>query len=116
MKSYTYTAHGYTFDRVNKATARRAYNNGLTVILCPCNLRPGGPWHPEISINKAPSEKPFDQKITEFEYYNCPTTQTGKYPAFYIPVRYVDRFSGEPTASGTRTAIKEYDYSYLKED
>lgn len=51
MRKYTYKDGNHTFKRVNKTTARRAYNNGLRVILCPCNLRPGFPFHPEISIS-----------------------------------------------------------------
>lgn len=43
MYQYQYRQGRYTFKRVNKATARRAYNNGLRVILCPCKLRPRFP-------------------------------------------------------------------------
>lgn len=32
MKKYTYTKNGFTFERIDKKQARRAYNNGLTVI------------------------------------------------------------------------------------
>lgn len=41
MKKYEYIENGYTFQRVSKKDARRAYNNGLVVIFCPVNLRPG---------------------------------------------------------------------------
>ena len=51
MKKYTFTDGGYTFQRIDKKTARRAYNNGLRVMLCPVNLRPGYPYHPETSIS-----------------------------------------------------------------
>lgn len=51
MKKYTFTDGGYTFQRIDKKTARRAYKNGLRVILCPVNLRPGHPYHPETSIS-----------------------------------------------------------------
>ena len=46
MKKRTYTDSGFTFERVDKKTARKVYNNGLRVVLCPVNLRPGYPWHP----------------------------------------------------------------------
>lgn len=51
MKKYTFTDDGYTFQRVDRKAARRAYNNGLRVMLCPVNLRPGYPYHPETSIS-----------------------------------------------------------------
>lgn len=31
MRKYTYTENGFTFERIDKKQARRAYNNGLTV-------------------------------------------------------------------------------------
>lgn len=43
MNRYTWTENGFTFKRINKAQARRAYNNGLRVVVCPVNLRPGFP-------------------------------------------------------------------------
>lgn len=33
MKKYTFTDGGYTFQRIDKKTARRAYNNGLRATL-----------------------------------------------------------------------------------
>lgn len=40
MRKYIFTEKSHTFKRINKKTARTAYKNGLTVIICPCNLRP----------------------------------------------------------------------------
>lgn len=51
MRQYTFTENGFTFERVDKRQARKAYNNGLRVVVCPVNLRPGYPWHPEISVS-----------------------------------------------------------------
>lgn len=51
MRAYTFTENGFTFERVDKKQARKAYNNGLRVMVCPVNLRPGYPWHPEISVS-----------------------------------------------------------------
>lgn len=41
MRKYSYTENGFTFERIDRATARRAYINGLSVVACPVNLRPG---------------------------------------------------------------------------
>ena len=48
--------------------------------------------------------------MNEFEFYNLINTETGRYTAFYIPVRYVDRFTGEPCNPDRAGAILEYDY------
>ena len=45
-------SNGKTWERIDKKTARTAYNNGLTVLFCPVNMRPFTPWHLEIDINK----------------------------------------------------------------
>lgn len=112
MNQYEYKQGRYTFKRVNKATARKAYNNGLRVILCPCNLRPGSPWYCELDISgKAPAT--FEAQVNAFEYYNL-NRETGRYTAFYIPVRKVDRFTGETPTAGTLETVEEYDYSYLQ--
>lgn len=49
MRKYTFIEKGHTFKRIDKKTARTAYKNGLTVIICPCNLRPFTPWHNDYS-------------------------------------------------------------------
>ena len=111
MKQYTYTDGGKTYTRISKAKARAAYNAGLEVVLCPVNLRPGAPWYPEITVCKEYSEsETFEQVLNNFAFYNVRGKEIGHYPAFYIPVRYVDRFSGEPCNPGDAGAILEYDY------
>ena len=82
------------YTRISKSAARAAYIAGKTVILCPCNLRPFGPWHPETNINRARHteyitdeisvKNLFNNLVNSFEYYNCSNTETGKYTAFYI--------------------------------
>lgn len=112
MKKYTYTHDGYTFERVSKTTARRAYKNGLRVVLCPCNLRPGYPFHPETSIS-GKAAATFEEALNAFEYYNIRNRETGYYTAFYIPVREVDRFTGEAPTAATLGTVKQYDYRYI---
>lgn len=113
MNRYTWTENGFTFKRINKAQARRAYNNGLRVVVCPVNLRPGYPFHPEISVS-GKSGATFDEMLNAFIFYNIRNSETGYYPAFYIPVETVDRFTGEKPTAGTLGTVKQYDYSYME--
>lgn len=45
MNKYSFTNNGKTWERITKKQARAAYNNGLTVLFCPVNMRPFTPWH-----------------------------------------------------------------------
>lgn len=111
MRQHTYTDRGKTYTRISRAKAHAVYNAGLEVVLCPVNLRPGMPWHPEIHVSKERSEgESFDNVLNAFEFYNIRDTKTGYYTAFYIPVHHVDRFSGEPCNPWDAGAILEYDY------
>jgi len=82
--------------RINKRVARRLFDEGKTIIICACKLRPGGPlyirkyWNPEIIVNKTnmsnryyPETIYFDRIVRDYEWYNC-TYETGYYSAFYI--------------------------------
>ena len=113
-RSYSREIKGnrFYFERVDKKTARRAYNNNLTVIFCPVNLSPFSPWGLDMPMNKENyncNGIEFEKLINEFEFYNC-NSETGRYTAFYIPVKYTDGFSPEPKPGN----IKSYDYKYLE--
>lgn len=87
MKKYSFTNNGKTFERVAKKQAEKAYNNGLTVIFCPVNMRPFAPWHLEITVNKAfegYNGISFESAVNAFEIYNCTNAETGRYTAFYM--------------------------------
>ena len=81
------------FTRIAKLNAKRRYENGETIYLCPHGLRPGAPWHPEVAITKvgrdedvqyfAGSDDEFEKIVAEFTHYNC-NYSSGKYPAYYI--------------------------------
>ena len=86
MREYTFTDGVYTVEIVSKATARKAYKNGLRVLLCPVNLRPGYPFHPETSIS-GKAAATFEEQLNAF---------TGK----------------KPTAATLET-VKQYDYRYI---
>lgn len=114
MNNYNYSDGGFTFKRVNKATARRTYNNGLRVVMCPCNLRPGAPWYPEVSVI-GKSGATFEAAVNAFEFYNVRNRETGRYTAFYIPVVTVDRFTGETPTEATIGTVEQYDYRYYEQ-
>lgn len=119
MRAYTWTKNGFTFERINKKQARAAYNNGLTVVFCPCNLRPGSFWGLDMDMNKNNQNcagVDFDGVVNAFEWYNCRDRETGKYTAFYIPVEYVDRFTGQPPTAGTLGTVKQYNTAYMEEN
>lgn len=91
MREYTFSKNGRTYKRISKKAARSAYKSGLTVIICPCNLRPTQYSHAmnrkdreQFVIDEIGVLNDFNNMISSFEYYNCTNTKTGKYSAFYI--------------------------------
>lgn len=85
-EEYFYSA-GITYKRITKAAARKLYEAGKNIVLCPCNLRPFSFWHPEIETNKEQSvEASFYKLVNEFEFYNCTNSETGKYTNFYTAI------------------------------
>lgn len=103
MRKYTLYNDGFTFQRINKTQAERAYKNGLTIIVSPVNINPFGIMGGGSHITLRPGDN-FNKVINAFEYYNCTNSEIGRYAAFYIPVRS-NEFDNRP----------EYDYSYLQQ-
>ena len=117
MNKYSFTNNGKTWERITKKQARAAYNNGLTVRFCPCNLRPGSPFRLDMDMNRAQENcagVDFEKLLNAFEFYNCTVNETGRYTAFYIPVVTVDRFTGEAPTAYTLETVKQYDYSVME--
>ena len=76
-----YTVNG--LERVSKAQARRLFAANVTPIFaCPCKLRPGGPWSPEVML-PTDAGATFGQLANAATYYKC-TPDTGRYLAFYV--------------------------------
>ena len=82
MIQYEFTDGGKHYVRINKAKAKREYERGTEVIVCPCNLRPFTMWHCECVV----SEGGFDRFVNEFEFYACLNSETGRKSAFYMCV------------------------------
>lgn len=77
------------YRRVSKWIARKLYDDGVEVYMCPCNLRPGEPWHPEVAVRLSDGEEfpcapaPFEDVVRGFQFFNC-SYSAGYYPAFYV--------------------------------
>ena len=70
--------------KVNKAVARKAFNNGEVVHIVPCKVNPDSMWFRDsmIVVNKLRTPD-FDSIVSKFEYYNC-NYGMGKRAAYYI--------------------------------
>lgn len=76
---------GRKWHRVNKRRARRAFESNDRLVLCACNMRPFGPWHPEIEVTDIRDHwSDFDTMVNDFEYYNCSHPGEGSYASFYM--------------------------------
>ena len=78
------------FKKINKAQARKLYNNNVNVYILPCKVYPNynNAWIQPIKLNKEECidknyENDFDKIINNFEFYNC-NTNLGRYTSFYI--------------------------------
>lgn len=77
------TSNKYT--RINKTRARNLFNQGIDIMIVPCNVACdfNNTWiRPYIINNKENAY--FDNTINAFEYYNCNDSETGLYTAYYI--------------------------------
>lgn len=86
MNKYTFEMGGKTYCRISKATARKMYERGGGFLACPCKLRPGWPWHPEVYICREmafPYAGTFDKTIAYVTGMNCINSETGRYLAYY---------------------------------
>ena len=69
-------------ERINKRVARKLFNEGKTLWITACNMRP----ECGLLMNAGTYENEFvdfDKFVNSFAYYNC-NNETGRYPAFYI--------------------------------
>lgn len=87
MNKYTFEKDGKTYCRISKAAAREYYETGVEIYACPCKLRPGGPWHPEVYICREmafPYAGTFDKVTAYVAGINCINSETGRYLAYYV--------------------------------
>lgn len=81
--------------RISKRRARRLYDEGKSIILCPVKCDPTNAYYPmsfkislddKFDVEPLDWEKEFDSRVNRFEYYNCQYSELGKYSAFYVEV------------------------------
>lgn len=77
--------------QVQKRTAKKLYNAGKIIYLCPCKMTPIGVWNIGCAVSKEynpyqdvriDDNKSFEHVVNSFNYYNC-GSDTGKYITFY---------------------------------
>lgn len=74
---------GKNWVRISKSEARKLYDRGEIICLCPCKLRPFTSRYYEFITEADRTEKKgFDELINSMEFYNC-NSETGKYVSFY---------------------------------
>lgn len=100
MREYSFTDGNSVYKRVSKGKAKRIYNNGYAIIVCPCNLRPDSIWKPYGHFYRRDNddvyepidrEEQFDYKTNRFAYYNC-NSESGNYLAYYVNEAVADLF------------------------
>lgn len=71
------------FIRVSKPRARKEYEAGRKLFICPWKVNPNNVWGIGSMIEKVNGIS-FDSMINNYSYYNCNYRELGYYPAFYI--------------------------------
>lgn len=82
--------------RISKAKARKLWGKA-DLSLCPVNLAPDGGFRPNMDVfakdissllsseyDFERNRADFDAYVQNFEWYNCPSNETGTYTAFYL--------------------------------
>lgn len=72
------------FQRITKQEAKRLFECGETIVLCPCKLRPGFPWSPH-SYSSQRDDRTFAQLLASWTFYNS-SWEAGYYPHFYLEI------------------------------
>lgn len=107
MKYWTLLCGKYVCYRITKQKAELAYRNGLRVILCGARVTDSHPLSYCSCVDRS-SGRTFQDVVEQF-------VQEKKRASYFIPCRYVSRFSGEPVDSNHEEAILEYDYEFINE-
>lgn len=124
MNNKYFYDNGRTFKRITRKQAITAYMNGLKIVVSAVNIRPfnmqalgydciSRKRREQFAVDEIGVKNDFIAWLNSFEYYNCNNAECGRYAAFYIPVRTVDRFTGEEPTAHTLGTVEEYDHSFI---
>ena len=87
MINYTLTdSHGNNWQRVNKRKAKRLFESGNSVVLCPHKMFPFGDWQLGTLHSRLDNESTsFDRLALNATWYNW-NNETGNYLSYYVKV------------------------------
>lgn len=68
------------YTRINRRTARKLYDNGMTIYLLPSKAAIGSIWICPLPIS---GQSDFDKKVNAYQYYNC-NKEVGKRVHYYV--------------------------------
>lgn len=85
MRKESYLVDGVTYYRISKATARKLFDDGEVIGLCPVKVNPESIWGGMCKFQKGHKFEnwSFDDFVNNFVYYCCQMEETGKYPKFF---------------------------------
>lgn len=85
MRKEQYIIDGITYTRISKATARKLFDDGEVIGICPVKIDPSSIWGGMAEFQKGHKCENwgFDDFVNCFIYYNCQLNETGKYPKFF---------------------------------
>jgi len=87
MNQYVEYDGDVMYRRVSKARARRAWDAGMALVLCPCRLRPFGAARASVLLCKAHMNgREFGVMVRDFTEENCNARETGRYPSYFLRV------------------------------
>lgn len=75
-----------SYKRVNKATARKMYNHGCSILLLPCKVRFENEWIKPYSMSLMTNEEKsnrFDRAVRTYEHFNC-NAELGYYAHYFV--------------------------------
>ena len=82
-------SNNFHYVRINKTSARKAYNDNREVLMIASNLMLFGPWASPWSLRKkAGSNNDFNYAVDTFEHY------AGCYASYYISNKRTNALNG----------------------
>ena len=71
------------FKRISKKAAEKLYNEGVMIMMIPCECAPENVWGVGCWVDNSNGET-FEEKLDYFAYYNCQYPEMGIYAAYYV--------------------------------